>query len=185
MQANITLNKHSQSGIGFIEILITITITVVGLVGLASMQLQSLRANQSTNQKAQAIWIVSDLANRIRANSQGDYSTTNYSCGAAVAIPVATSRCAPFYANSNLFNATTTCTAAQLVAFDLQDVLCGFPQDTTNRISYPNAASFLANPTLNIQRRSAGNVQISLTWTVRDNATNTGRTEDVTMVVYP
>lgn len=182
-----SINTHSQTGISLIEILVTITITVVGLVGLASMQMQSLRANQSTNQKAQAIWIVSDLASRIRANSQGNYSVTNFSCGNSVSIPDNNIRCAPFFAQNSPYSANAACTANQLAAFDRQDVLCGFPQTIGNNdILYRGSASFLARPTLTIQPLTtpAGNVQITLSWTVRDNETNTGRSESVSMVVY-
>src|SRR5690554_1070475 len=70
------LSRHK--GFSMIEVLVTIFITVIGLLGISSLQLQSNRAVQDSGNKSQAIWILKDLSNRINANSSAlsDYATT-------------------------------------------------------------------------------------------------------------
>lgn len=51
-----------------IEILITMTILSVGLLGLAGLQATSLKTNQSAYSRSQATQLAYDMADRIRAN---------------------------------------------------------------------------------------------------------------------
>jgi len=66
-----------MSGFTLIEILITLLILSIGLLGMASLQVQGLRSNQSAYLKSQASMLTYDMADRMRANSAraiaGDY----------------------------------------------------------------------------------------------------------------
>jgi type IV pilus assembly protein PilV len=127
-----TLNqslRKKASGLTLIEILVTMVITSIGLMGLLSLQMQAMKATQDTGNKSQAIWIFNDLANRIRAN---ETSSVSYAVGLVncAAPPVAVC--------SNFFNgaATTTsaiCTGPQLAAWDLFEIACGAPRNGTIR----------------------------------------------------
>lgn len=177
--------QKSQKGVGLIEILATIMITVVGLVGLAAMQLRSVRANQNATQKAQAVWIVSDMANRIRANSQGDYTdNAAFSCTSAnLAAANSAKPCSSVYRGGAFVAASTACSPAELVIFDKREVLCGFSQ-TAAGIVYENAASFLANPNMTIQDINNNRIRIQLSWSQRDAQGPNINTEEVQMVIY-
>jgi type IV pilus assembly protein PilV len=69
---------HKQLGIGLIEVLVTITITTIGLLGLSAMQMQSIRSVSDSGNRTHAIWIANDLLNRIRAN---EVATNTYITG--------------------------------------------------------------------------------------------------------
>ena len=64
-------------GVGLIEILITLVITSIGLLGLAGLQVSGLRNNQFAYNRTQAIILATDISDRMRANSEaviaGDY----------------------------------------------------------------------------------------------------------------
>jgi type IV pilus assembly protein PilV len=67
----------ASRGFTLIEVLITIVILAVGLLGLALMQMTSLSNQLESYQRAQAMLSLEDMANRLRVNSvaarAGDY----------------------------------------------------------------------------------------------------------------
>ncbi|MCH9697183.1 MAG: type IV pilus modification protein PilV [Gammaproteobacteria bacterium] len=58
-------------GFTFIEILVSIVIIAIGLLGLTKLQITSLRYNQNAYQRSIATQLAYDLSNRMRANKQG------------------------------------------------------------------------------------------------------------------
>ena len=69
---------HKFSGFTLIEILVALVILSVGLLGVASLQVQGLRSNQSAYLRSQATLLAYDIADRMRLNSvraiAGDYN---------------------------------------------------------------------------------------------------------------
>lgn len=67
-----------ERGVGLIEVLIALLVTSIGLLGLASLQIQSLKQNQSAALMAQANVLAYDMLDRLRANpnraENGDYN---------------------------------------------------------------------------------------------------------------
>ncbi|QEP43335.1 type IV pilus modification protein PilV [Ectothiorhodospiraceae bacterium BW-2] len=61
---------RQQAGFGLIEVLITALILATGLLGLASLQAESLRANHSASLRSQASYFSYDIIDRMRANRQ-------------------------------------------------------------------------------------------------------------------
>ena len=62
-----TVNAH-QRGFTLIEILVTVIILAIGLLGLAGLQLGGLRYSFSAYQRSQATIMANDIADRMRAN---------------------------------------------------------------------------------------------------------------------
>lgn len=60
-----------QTGLTLIEVLITLLIFSIGLMGAASMQVTGLRMNQSAHFRTMAVVQAHDLADRMRANAAG------------------------------------------------------------------------------------------------------------------
>ena len=71
--------KLQQAGFTMIEVLVTIAILVVGLLGLAAMQTLSTLAELESYQRSQALVLVRDMADRMTANKLQitDYVATN------------------------------------------------------------------------------------------------------------
>jgi type IV pilus assembly protein PilV len=86
MRSYSAMERHS-SGFTLIEVLITFVIVAIGLLGLAGVQMISMNNQLEASQRAQAILLVEDMANRIRANAvaakTGAYPIRN-TYGAAV-----------------------------------------------------------------------------------------------------
>lgn len=87
-----------QHGFTLIEVLISILVLSVGLIGMAGLQNTSLKSSYSAYYRSQASWLAYDMADRMRANlsaaKAGDYNmafaslaggcpATNPSVGAA------------------------------------------------------------------------------------------------------
>lgn len=159
-----------QRGVNLIEILVTIAITTVGLLGISSLQMQSNRATQDSGNKSQAIWIIEDLANRMGANSKAltSYATNgNYVCPT-----VAPTRCADYHDGASK-KTIAACSSDNVAKFDLWDAVCT-QNHTINGIAIrKSAANFISNPVLNISvNNSEMSAVISLTWDVRTSGTD-------------
>ncbi|VAX07176.1 hypothetical protein MNBD_GAMMA26-1448 [hydrothermal vent metagenome] len=59
----------TNAGFTLIEVLVTLVILGVGLLGMAGMQMTGLQSNQGAYLRSQANFIATDVADRLRANS--------------------------------------------------------------------------------------------------------------------
>ena len=78
--------RSRQSGTTMIEILVTIGILLIGLLGLAGLQSQVATAEFEAYQRAQAIVLVQEFADRIEANKKNaaSYVMNDIGVGAVV-----------------------------------------------------------------------------------------------------
>ncbi len=159
-------NIKKQRGINMIEVLVTIVITSIGLLGLNSLQLQASRSTLDSGNRSQAVWILEDLTNRMRANLIGiqDYDTNG-----AMVCGTAPTNCSSYHDGTNKVAATNNCTAADQAASDLHEVLCGFRASTagSNDIIFSSAANFIANPELTVAVDANNSTKITLSWDIR------------------
>ena len=81
-----THSHCSQSGTTLIEVLITVVLVSIGLLGLAGLQLTTVQNSNSSGERFEATTLAHDILERMRANRQpalsGEY---NLALGAAPA----------------------------------------------------------------------------------------------------
>ncbi|RMV66546.1 type IV pilus modification protein PilV [Pseudomonas coronafaciens] len=65
---------HRQTGMTLIEVLVSILILAIGLLGAAAIQLNALKYTDSSTMSSQASFIAYDMMDRIRANVDGNAS---------------------------------------------------------------------------------------------------------------
>lgn len=58
------------SGVGLIEILVSLVVTAIGLLGLAVLQGKAQRAEMESYQRSQALILLHDMASRLRTNRE-------------------------------------------------------------------------------------------------------------------
>ena len=63
--------RRSQSGMTLVEILVTLLLVSVGLLGVAALQLTTLKGNQEAYVRTQASALAGYILDRIRANQAG------------------------------------------------------------------------------------------------------------------
>lgn len=76
-----------QAGFTLIEILVTVVVLSIGLLGIAGMQAYGMRNNHAAYTKTQATNLAIDMADRIRANPKGVDNYVGLDTGDADTIP--------------------------------------------------------------------------------------------------
>ena len=101
-------SKKQVSGFAMIEVLISVVILSVSLLGLAGLQVVGMKGTQHAVMTTQASLLTQRLSEKIRANPNGDY-------GQAIDCSLPIPRdCA-----------VNICNANQLAAYDLYRIQCG------------------------------------------------------------
>ena len=107
--------RHLSKGFTLIEILISVVIMAVGVLGATGLQLRGLDANRATYFRTEATHLANDIVNRMQVNPDADYATI----AAASTYVVGTPPDEPT-------NCTTTlCDPDQMAGFDLAQLYCG------------------------------------------------------------
>lgn len=79
-----------QQGVSLIEVLVTIFILSVGLLGVAGLQSRLQMSEMEAYQRSQALILLNDMANRIAANRN---NAANYATGSGSPLGVGASSC--------------------------------------------------------------------------------------------
>lgn len=92
VKLNYSISTQRQNGASLIEVLISIFVLAVGLLGLASLQVNAMKFEKSSSQRAEASQATYDLSERMRANFVDQATTaltysylTNYATSHAAA----------------------------------------------------------------------------------------------------
>ena len=152
--------------------MVTVTITTIGLLGLSSLQLKANRSTLDSGNRSQAVWMIEDMANRIRANniSTADYDTGGnpVSCAAAPA-----KICTAYNDGSTRRTAATDCSGSEQAVSDLWEVACGFGSSVaSSMVTRSSATDFIANPELTVSVDTNNRAVLTLSWDVRTSGTN-------------
>ncbi len=102
---------NNQKGMGLIEILISLVVLAIGILGFLALQYKAVEANSEGGSRVIAINIARDLAERIRVNPNA-YTIYKTSLGTLSTQSAASIKCFDEY-----------CTAAELAAFDVSQVV--------------------------------------------------------------
>ena len=119
--------KRFMSGLSLIEILVTVVVLSIGLLGIAGMQAFGMRYSHDSYARSQATMLVNELIERMHANPDavvnGDYKDAEgnaaLNCSAVTNDPEHTSNSAPDCAG------TGTCNVTQLAQLDFFRTRCG------------------------------------------------------------
>ena len=114
-----------QRGFTLLEVLITMVILSVGLLGVANLQLLGLNYNNNAYHRSQAVQLAYDIIERMRMNSAGVTAGT-YSGGTAANSTMTLTfgidgfvTAVPTLASPPTCDTTNFCTAADLATYDL------------------------------------------------------------------
>src|ERR1044072_428032 len=72
-----TRSRRLQIGMTLVEVLVTLVLISVGLLGAAALQLTTLKNNQESYVRSQAAMLAADILDRMRSNQTG-FNAGNY-----------------------------------------------------------------------------------------------------------
>ncbi|MEW8693548.1 MAG: type IV pilus modification protein PilV [Candidatus Thiodiazotropha endolucinida] len=126
LQAHILCKRYAH-GMTLIEVLIAAVVIAVGLLGIASLQVNALQGASEAQYRAKAADVIASLANRLQANLGGvaSYEDTipTESCALAADATLSTiERCA--MSPDGPVGVVSQCTQAEMAAYDLWEVNC-------------------------------------------------------------
>ncbi|MEQ7919874.1 type IV pilus modification protein PilV [Xanthomonas sp. WHRI 1810A] len=93
--------RGDQSGMTLIEVLISVLILAIGLLGAAALQLNALKYTDASTMSSQASFIAYDMMDRIRANVDGN-ATANGTTDVLATYNLANLAAAPTGTSSNV-----------------------------------------------------------------------------------
>jgi type IV pilus assembly protein PilV len=68
------LTARPAAGFTLIEVLVSLVVMAVGLLGIAGLYVEGLRAGRTAVYRSAAVTLAGDMADRIRANPRGAYA---------------------------------------------------------------------------------------------------------------
>lgn len=91
------MDRQCQRGVSLIEVLVSVLIFSVGLLGLAALQLNSMKANQTASVRSHATFLAYEMGDRMRA-ARGDALAGFYTLAVGAELPCkpAEETCLPF-----------------------------------------------------------------------------------------
>ena len=156
--------RPQQQGFSLIEVLVALVVLAIGLLGLASLQMMSIKFNSDSYLRTQATTLAYDMADRMRVNDiaarGGSYTSATKADadGKKAAFDGCSGSTCSCYAGGN-------CNTANLALFDLgtwyQRVENALPGATENRptITFDTATN-TATITINWRERDLGQSQV-------------------------
>ncbi len=156
-----------------VEVMVALVILSVGLLGLAGLQIHGLRGTSGANSRVQAVFIVTDMAERMHANTTEVNTNLSY---ANLILDASACGNAPTDCN------TGTCTTAQLMAHDNYEICRSMadnlPPGATMTVTCDAAALCIPN--------QASTHTLSLSWNdMRDASLGAVPAQTVTLNILP
>lgn len=158
MTAMTNISHQHQRGITLIESLVAVVITALGILGILGVQMRTLTDTSTSVRRAQAIRLIDDLSERMKANPNALTNIKGYESGYDKKGSALTAKdCS-----------TAACTPSELVAYDLKQ------WKTTVQQTLPagQASVFLApGEDADANRRQLG---VMIAWRENEKETTTG-----------
>ncbi len=112
MNKQFAMKSRLNSGFSLIEVLISLLVLGIGLLGLGSLQVTSVKGSENAHSRNVANMLAFNLADRMRSNPLGV-------AAGAYDLPV---NCTT---NERQCRVNTFCDPTQVARYDVQEVMCG------------------------------------------------------------
>jgi len=157
----LALNLGSrQYGYSLIEILIAAFLLSFAILGIAGLQIIGMKGTHQSLMKQQAMSVVQNITERMRANSTSlpsyQFDSENISCSSAP--PDCT---------------TNACSLSQIALLDINNIVCGYGNNSTTALKPSSGSEILLKGSLKVECIPVGNctqgdMKITVGWTERE-----------------
>jgi len=156
-------SRNRQTGFSLIEVMVAALILSTAILGVAGLQMIGMKGTQQSFMKSQAIGVVHNMIERMRANQAGviagNYVLDSTAFNCATALPDCS---------------TNDCTSAQIALSDQINLVCGYktglgPRTGGVKVMSANDNVSLVKGTLNVAcvDCAMGDVSITVGWDER------------------
>lgn len=121
-----TITMQRPRGFSLIEVLVSVVIMSVGILGVAGLQVVSLQQNRNSLLRAEALLLANDMLDRMRANPLQDYAGIDFAD-----TPQNATDCT-----------TSNCSAANMREFDISQWQCSLNSTAADGTTYPICNTF-------------------------------------------
>lgn len=149
--------NQNHRGFTLIEVMVAILVLSIGLLGLAGLQVTSLRNSTSAAERTQATFLAYDIIERMRANKDaaeaGSYDTTLNTA------PSGTTNCQ---------SSGAACSAADMATFDLNQWKCllgGWSSNSVCSTTLDIDRGLIPDGDASIVRGANSVVTVTIRWT--------------------
>lgn len=111
--------RNNQNGFSMIEVLVSLIIIGVGMLGLSGLQIASMKGANNAHSRTTASMLVAEIADRMRANPlgiEGNFYENNVNCTK----------------NERFCRGNKYCNPEQTARFDVQEVMCGYKRTSSS-----------------------------------------------------
>ena len=115
------LSRRRQKGFSLIEVLVSVVIMSVGILGVAGLQVLSLQQNRNSLLRGEALQLGNDILDRMRANPVQDYGGLEFTDA-----PPSPTDCV-----------ANNCSAAQMQDYDIALWRCSINDLDASFVRYP------------------------------------------------
>ena len=149
----LTAWHSATSGFTLVEALVSLIILSVGMLGIAGLFVESVRSSRTALLRTQAVNLVADMGDRIRANAaaRAAYATGGYGAGPA------THDCAP-----SAVSVGANCTLQELAEDDLARWIAAVRNALPGSVADPAGTAVEFFPGANVN--STDRYRISVSW---------------------
>ena len=107
------ISKKKQNGFSMVEVLVSLVVIGIGLLGLSGLQIAALKGTNNAHSLNVASMIAMELSDRMRANPAGvigGFYENNVGCDAP---------------NENQCRTATFCSPEKIARLDVEEIMCG------------------------------------------------------------
>ena len=126
--SNRTRRPAAQRGVSLIEVMISLFVFGIGVLGFAALQSRAVQATFDNSQRDQVVWLTQSLIDRIRGNpgAAGKYAAllTAYNSGKCPSASAQPRQCTDSTTLDSNNQCTDCCSAEQMAEFDVSDLYC-------------------------------------------------------------
>ncbi len=152
-------SRRLQRGISLIESLVAIVVTALGIMGILGVQMRTLSDTSTTLRRAQAIRLIEDLGERMRANPNALVNLGNY--------------VSDFATNPTVGSCASGCDHTVLAAYDL----AVWKQAVRNSLPIGQAAIFIPPAEAGVAAEQRRQLGVMIAW--RENEGVGRKTDDI------
>jgi type IV pilus assembly protein PilV len=178
-------------GFSLIEILFTIFISSVGILGIGVLQLEAIKVSNDANAQSHASLMMRSIISRMRINTHG--AKENAYLGVNSCDTPSPKMCGSYFLATRV--QPGACSASELARYDEWDVVCGFPAEKSK---FYGANHYVSNAQLTIRCSDStsadtdacslgSKINLTLKWYERSAKTNEddfSRNRSIDTVIY-